>query len=399
MSNLVGRLALLVASALVLSLVPGSIQEASGASVELVRGVYGRDSSPNGTSLLSDAGFNTVTVGPSVAELDQLQAAGMKGVVWLGSYNRGAQEGECQFERDDAWIRNTIPAIAGHPAIAAYQVTDEPNKQTCPNSPAHMKARSDLIKSLDSSKPTYLVVSTWDGVEGYPYQYFAGKADIMGLDVYPCTYDHGCRFSKIDEAITEASNDGVTRYWAIIQDFSDSWYRSPTAAELQTQFDYWGESGMEGYFVYHWNVGDVEDKADHVSVLAAVNLVVPVPPTPQPPSTDPSQGRDAGRKPSAPRHLGWKTRGAAKVKLTWKRPRNGPVKKFKVYKGDKLISKTRSLSTKARFHKVGRHVLKVRAYGYGGQRSKKVKTVVYFCRGHWKAQHPEYCGKLVRSQR
>lgn len=399
----VSRLALLIAAALVLSLVPGSMQDASGAPTDFVRGVYGRDSSPSGTSVLADVGFNTVTVGPSKADLDKLQASGMKGVVWLGSYNRGAQAGTCRFERDDAWIRSTIPAIAGHPAIAAYQVTDEPNKQSCPGSPGQMRARSDLIKSLDPSKPTYLVVSTWDGVEGYPYQYFAGTSDIMGLDVYPCTYDYGCRYSKIDDAITEAAKDGVKRYWAIIQDFSDSWYRSPSAAELQTQFDHWAKSGMEGYFVYHWNAGSVEAKADHVAVLRTVNTTsgspTPSDPSTSDPSTDPSQPRDARRKPGPPRRVEWKRRGASTVKLMWDRPANGPVRTFKVYKGGKLIAKTRSLSAKTRFHRVGRHVLKVRAYGYGGQRSKKVSTVVYFCRGDWKSQHPQYCGRLARSQR
>jgi hypothetical protein len=244
------------------------------ASGGFVRGVYGRDSSASGVSLLSAVGFDSVTVGPWKEELDALAAAGMRGVVWLWDYD----DARCAFEKDDRWVRRVVRAIAGHPAILAYQVADEPSfarvDPGCPDVPGQVRARSDLIHSLDPGPPTYVVIPTWDGREAYPYQHFAGTTDVMGLDVYPCWHQTPeCQMEIIDDAIAEADEDGVPRYWAVLQDFDDGWYRSPTAAELDEQFARWAGSRMEGYFVYHWNEGDVEAKPDHLAVLAKNNLL------------------------------------------------------------------------------------------------------------------------------
>ncbi|HYP22728.1 MAG TPA: hypothetical protein VEV43_04070, partial [Actinomycetota bacterium] len=241
---------------------------AAASTTGFVRGVYGRDSSATGTSTLRATGFNAVTVQPWRDHLDALAAQGMGGVVWLFGYNNDT----CSFDRDEAWVRQTVGAIAGHPAITAYNVADEPNFRQCPDSPQEIAARARLVKSLDPANPTYVVVAAWDGREGFPYQHFAGTTDIMGLDVYPCSHSMtSCKYADIDSAVEEAVKDGVTRYWAILQDFSDAWYRQPTAAELERQFDHWARSGMEGYFLYHWNEGAVESRPDHLSVLRQQN--------------------------------------------------------------------------------------------------------------------------------
>ena len=198
----------------------------------------------------------------------------MRGVVWLWDYDGS----RCAFERDDAWVREIVSDIAGHPAIAAYQIADEPNYDRvagCPGVGRHLRNRSELVHSLDPGVPTYVVVSSWDGREAFPYEHFTGAADVMGLAVYPCTVEQErCEMDLIDGAIREADEDGVGRYWAVVQDFGDGWYRPPTAAELGEQLDRWGRSRMEGYFVYHWNEGDIEAKPDHVAVLAAHNALV-----------------------------------------------------------------------------------------------------------------------------
>ncbi|HEV2755705.1 MAG TPA: hypothetical protein VG318_07995 [Actinomycetota bacterium] len=240
----------------------------------IVRGVYGRDSTTSGVGLISAAGFDSVTVGPWKEDLDALRDAGMRGVVWLWDYD----DATCSFEKDDAWVRRVVRSIAGHPAILAYQVADEPSfarvEPGCPRVPEQVRARSDLIHSLDPGVPTYVVIPTWDGREAYPYQYFAGTTDVMGLDVYPCWHQADeCQMEIIDDAIEEADEDGVPRYWAVLQDFDDGWYRSPTAAELDAQFERWAGSRMEGYFVYHWNEGGLESKPDHLAVLAKNNLL------------------------------------------------------------------------------------------------------------------------------
>lgn len=226
-----------------------------------VRGVYGRDSSPSGIGLIRAAGFNAVTAMPSRAKLDALAAAGMKGLVWLWGWDNST----CSFAKSDAEIRTYVSAVAGHPAILAYQIDDEPNARLCPTAPQQIKARSDLVHSIDPSKPTYVVVSTWNGAKTYPYEDFAGTTDIMGLDVYPCSRTYGCRFEHINNAIRNAAADGVRRYWAVIQDFSDGYYSAPTAAQVRQQIRRWGRSHMEGFFVYHWNAGDLEGHQDHLA--------------------------------------------------------------------------------------------------------------------------------------
>jgi hypothetical protein len=258
-------------------------QTATAGSSSFVRGIYGTGAS----DVAKAAGFNTINVvSPSRASLDSLAAKGFKAVVWLGEYDRTAR---CQFEFSDASVRATVAAVAGHPAIAAYQLSDEPNyaRLHCPSAVQQHRDRAALIKSVDPSKPTYLTISTWDGREGYPYEYFAGVADIMGLDVYPCTYSGGCNFGIIDTAIRQAASKGVSRVWAIVQDFADGYYRVPTAGELRTQFERWVPGNLEGYFVYSWTYGNIANRTDHLSVLADVvslfdGSALPVAPAPAP---------------------------------------------------------------------------------------------------------------------
>ena len=270
------RLLLLsVAVATLAALFPGTSPTAS--SRVLIRGAYGRDSSTSGVDVMKSVGMNTVTYNgwAGRAGLDTLWAKGMKAVIWLGEYDRTSP---CAFELSDAQVRADVTAIAGHPGIAAYQLSDEPNyaRLHCPNAVQDHRNRSALIHSLDPSKPTYVTISTWDGREGYPYEWFAGVADIMGLDVYVCsnTWDSwgvGCQMNTIDTAVAQAAQKGVTRYWGILQDFSDNFYRSPTATELSQEFSHWENSNMEGYFIYHWSWGHVETLPGHLAAIAQAN--------------------------------------------------------------------------------------------------------------------------------
>jgi hypothetical protein len=231
-----------------------------------VRGVYGRDSSASGVALIRAAGFNGVTAMPDRRELDRLAAHGLKAVVWLWGYDRAS----CRFAHPDDAIRREVSAIAGHPAILAYQIDDEPDRARaagCSAVPRQIRARSALLHAIDPGVPTYIVVSTWDGREGHPYRYFAGATDIMGLDVYPYSREFS-RPGMIDDAIREAARAGVRRYWAVIQDFSDGYYVAPSAAQVSEQLRRWGRSQMEGLFVYHWNAGDLESRPDHLAVYA-----------------------------------------------------------------------------------------------------------------------------------
>lgn len=387
-----------VAAAMAASLLPVTGAGAQDApDPYFVRGVYGRDSSPTGVDLLSSVGFNTVTAMPYKADLDALAAKGMKAIVWLGEYHRTAR---CQFEFSDDLIRALLPEIAGHPAIYAYQLADEPTYARVAGCPAvaDLKERAALIKSIDPSKPTYVTMTTWDGKEGHPYQYFTDTADILGLVVYPCsrTWDEwgGCQFGIIDDAIAEAQKDGVRRYLAVMQDFDDGWYRTPKADELKTQFDRWAGSNMEGYFVYHWDWGHVEDMPDHVAVYEAQNALFGSPVVEPAPTTQPTvMGRKRLPK---PKHLKWSRRNATTVSLRWARPRHAGVAGFEVFKDHRLVRRTHSTAVRVRFRRVGRHVLRVRAFGTGGTGSPARSVVVRFCRGSWKDRHRASCERLAR---
>jgi hypothetical protein len=252
------RLAVVVAAAtaLVAAILPTPAQPATGVEV---RGAYGYDGDDYGSGaedsfedVVAAGIFNTVNGSHYPDQLDVIYASGLQAVVWLGSYN----EDTCSFERSDDWVRQNVPNVANHPAVVAYQLADEVNYarvRGCPNVADQVRARSELVRSLDPTHPTYVTLSEWDGFEEYPYQYFTDVADIIGLVTYPCSHSGGCDFGEIYGAIAQADADGIGRYWAVIQAFEDDWYKLPSYEQLKRQLEIWTESSrMEGYFIYEW---------------------------------------------------------------------------------------------------------------------------------------------------
>jgi hypothetical protein len=234
-----------------------------------IRGVYGNDASSTGFSRIQTTGFDVVNTGAYPSDLATLQSSGMKGLVWLGGYSNDT----CQFYEDDSWVRSHVRAIAGSAAIAAYYVADEPNSVSCPTAPSQIKARSHLVKRLDPTKPSFIVISENDGQTEYPYAKFAGKADIMGVDIYPCNHvDPACTFQDIPAAVAALTKAGVSDYWGILQAFGDHYYRMPTATEIGRQFDLWSQSSMTGYLYYTWSDEPVSI-AGHRDVIAELKLL------------------------------------------------------------------------------------------------------------------------------
>ena len=207
-----------------------------------VRGVYDRDLSATGFDHEAAAGFNFIDSGPYKEQMDELAARGLKGFVWLGGYSNAT----CTFNNNRAWIRSHVSAIAGNPGVGAYLIDDEPDAAACPTAPAQIKARADLVKSIDPRPPTVIVTYKTDQLE-----LFAGSVDIIGLDHYPCSIKNGCDYSKIDEQAAEADRLGI-RYWGVIQAVGDDWYKLPTPGELHQQFVHWRKTNMEGYLVFAW---------------------------------------------------------------------------------------------------------------------------------------------------
>jgi hypothetical protein len=210
-----------------------------------VRGIYDRDFSITGFDREAALGFNFID-SDAFDDFGKLARRGLRGFVWLGGYSNVT----CSFREGDDWIRQNVSAIAGNPGVGAYFIDDEPDAARCPRAPAQMKARSDLVKSIDPGPPTFLVTYRIDQI-----RLFAGTVDVLGLDGYPCSIAHGCDFSKIDRQAAIADRLGI-RYWGVIQAFGDNWYKLPTPDELHQQFVHWWGTKMEGYLVFAWHHPD-----------------------------------------------------------------------------------------------------------------------------------------------
>jgi hypothetical protein len=261
--------------------VGASAQSAHAASTSpptFTRGAYGKDASTSGYRDIAATGFNTVMTGPYPEQLGIVAAEGMKGVVWLGNFINGPR---CAFEKDDNTVTRLLKVIAGSPVIAAYFLGDEPHVTECPQAPALFKQRTALVHLLDPGSQTFTVIQAYENGVSHDYGPWAGAADIIGFDVYPCVRSSSmCNFGAIDAAIAAIKSAGIRRYWAILQDFQDCYYRLPAPAEIAAQFDRWARSDMAGYFVFSWNyqpantacAGAVLDgRTDNIGVLKAEN--------------------------------------------------------------------------------------------------------------------------------
>jgi len=253
-------------------------QAASTSPAPFTRGAYGKDASASGYRDMAAAGFNTVMTGPYPELLGNVAAIGMKGVVWLGNFiNRPT----CAFEKDDNTVAKLLKVIAGSPMIAAYYLGDEPHVTECPQAPALFRQRSALVHALDPGSQTFTVIQASENGVSHDYAPWTGAVDIIGFDVYPCVRSSSmCNFSAIDAAVAAIKAAGIRRYWAILQDFQDCYYRLPTPAEIAAQFDRWARSDMAGYFVFSWNYqpantacagAALDGRADNIGALKAEN--------------------------------------------------------------------------------------------------------------------------------
>jgi hypothetical protein len=248
----------------------GAPAGASWGSTGFPRGAYS-DSSAS-FSGIARAGFNAIMGSHYRGELDAVTTLGLKAVVWLGSWSNKS----CSFNWNDSQVQSAITPVAGHPAILAYYLGDEPLFSACPNAPQVFATRTALVHSLDPGRPTFTVVQAWDagGRESFPYGHFARSVDILGLDVYPCARSKAaCNFAEIDSAVAAADAAGISNYWAILQAFEDDYYRMPTPDEIAAQFEHWRRSRMSGYFVFSWDYlgSKLDGRPDLVAQLARSN--------------------------------------------------------------------------------------------------------------------------------
>jgi hypothetical protein len=91
-------------------------------------------------------GFDYIDSGAYRYQMRTLAASHLQGLVWLGGYDKR----RCRFSESDAWVRRHVSEIARIPAVGAYDIADEPNAAVCPAARSQMRARSALVKSIDS---------------------------------------------------------------------------------------------------------------------------------------------------------------------------------------------------------------------------------------------------------
>jgi hypothetical protein len=242
-----------------------------------VRGAYGRDTScvapdsdadngckpGTGVDHIRAAGFNTVQADATPAALDALQGQGLKAIVWLGDWDKQ----RCRWQISDSQLARVVAAVKGSPAMLAYYLADEPLLSSCPRAPSEFRQRTLLVHQLDPGSRTFTVIQDWDHGPT-DYARWKGAVDILGFDVYPCSFRNGDNFSarrKVRKAcdftgvlhtdIDRVNRAGIGGYLAVLQDFQDCYYELPTAADLRTQMEEWQRRArnMAGYLVYSWN--------------------------------------------------------------------------------------------------------------------------------------------------
>jgi hypothetical protein len=242
-----------------------------------VRGIYGRDAtcrpagddSDNGCHVATGvdgmraAGFNTVQADATPTALAALAAKGLKAIVWLGDWNKQA----CTWQIPDSRLPLVIAAVKRSPAVLAYYLADEPLLSSCPDAPAAFRARTGLVHSLDPGSRTFTLIQAYDHGP-VDYSKWVGAVDVLGFDLYPCSFKNGLDFSArpkvrsscdfsgvVDSNIERIERAGITSYWGVLQDFQDCYYELPTRQDLRTQITHWQRLGhhLAGYLVFSWN--------------------------------------------------------------------------------------------------------------------------------------------------
>ena len=219
----------------------------------------------NGTAAPTTAsyGWNLADVGGKSAA-DALPA-GMQGLVWVGDYDNST----CSWQVSDATLTTKVQSMVGDAHVFGYFISDEPYTSSCPNAPAQHAARNALIKSIDRTKTTVMLLnSTGDNVRSqFPLWSTPADADVIGIDPYPCLVGKPCDWTIVAKSIQAADAAGF-RYWFAVQSFANYEYRFPTASELQYLLGLMSQSHADGLMTFAWTYSGY-CLCDHPDLLAA----------------------------------------------------------------------------------------------------------------------------------
>jgi len=210
-------------------------------------------------------GWNLVDVSDHW-EADALPA-GTRGLVWVGDYDNTT----CSWQVSDASLTQTVTSMVGDPHKFGYFFSDEPYAENCPSAPAQHAARNALIKSIDPSATTVILLnangSTHRSV--WPLWSTPADADYIAINPYPCLIGQACDWSLVAKSIQAAEAAGF-RYWIAVQSFANYEYRFPTATELQYLLSLVTQSHAQGLMTFAWSYAGY-CLCDHPDLLSVWN--------------------------------------------------------------------------------------------------------------------------------
>lgn len=196
-------------------------------------------------------GFSHAMVNPDATQLARVATAGLRAVIWGGNYDDA-----CFWRWSDATFTQKVNAMKQSPYIGLVDVmfiADEPHSAasgSCANSPADMRSRHALSKSLLPNVQTMISENRSED-----FANLARTTDLFAAIKYPCSVAKGCVLSKVDETISAVNAAGITNWWAVVQSFKEpagGYYRAPNATELRQLIDRWEAGGPDGMAAYAW---------------------------------------------------------------------------------------------------------------------------------------------------
>jgi hypothetical protein len=205
------------------------------------------DSGQEQARLQRSYGWNLLDVN-SKAEADALPRR-TRALVWVGDYDNTT----CSWQVTDAELTQQLAGTPGDPKIAGFFFSDEPDPVACPNAPAQHRARSQLIHSLDPKAFTVMLMDSNSGAQTLQQMHlWAGVANYVALDPYPCHPGRPCNYSWIS-AVIRAANRANLPYWGVVQAFAGEDWRWPKPSEERRMLALWAASREAGYMTFAWD--------------------------------------------------------------------------------------------------------------------------------------------------
>jgi PKD repeat protein len=201
---------------------------------------------------LLDVGLSTIGNVPS--------GSGLAGMVWLGDFDKTT----CSFAVSDSTVTSVVSLHKGDARVFGYFIADEPDSGSCAGAAALLRARTDLIHSIDPSARTFAVFS-----QPATFASYVATVDIAATDPYPCKPSQPCDTTMIPAYAAAMKAAGATNWWGVLQAFGSGGWRWPTGDEEHAMIRQWCAAGVAGTATFAWTWSG-ENLSDHPDVLREI---------------------------------------------------------------------------------------------------------------------------------